>query len=522
MVTETSTLATEIDSVNSSITYTLGTNLENLTLTGTAALNGTGNALNNILTGNTGANSLDGGAGADTLIGGLGNDTYTVDNIGDVVTETSTLSTEIDSVNSSITYTLGANVENLTLTGTAALNGTGNALNNILTGNAGANSLDGGAGADTLIGGLGNDTYTVDNTGDVVTETSTLSTEIDGVNSSITYTLGANLENLTLTGTDALNGTGNALNNILTGNAGANSLEGGAGADTLIGGLGNDTYTVDNTGDVVTETSTLSTEIDSVNSFITYTLGTNLENLTLTGTVAINGTGNELANILVGNSAANTLNGGAGDDTLNGGAGADTLIGGLGNDTYKVDNTGDVVTETSTLSTEIDSVYSSVSYTLSANVENLTLTGTAALNGTGNELDNILTGNDGNNTLIGGLGNDILIGGAGKDTLTGGAGNDIFKFISLMDLGLGNKDRDVITDFFSGQDKIDLSAIDANINLLGDQALTLISTRFNAPGQISYNAGIISINTNNDSAAEYEIQLTGVIPTSLAVSDFML
>ena len=208
--------------------------MENLYLTGTAAINGTGNALNNVLIGNAGANVLNGGAGADKLIGGLGNDGYWVDNAGDVVTETSTLATEIDRVNSSITYTLTANVENLYLTGTAAINGTGNALNNLLSGNAGANVLNGGAGADKLIGGLGNDGYWVDNAGDVVTETSTLATEIDRVNSSITYTLTANVENLYLTGTAAINGTGNALNNLLSGNAGANVLNGGAGADNSL------------------------------------------------------------------------------------------------------------------------------------------------------------------------------------------------------------------------------------------------------------------------------------------------
>ncbi|MEI6268596.1 MAG: DUF4347 domain-containing protein, partial [Methylococcaceae bacterium] len=489
VVTETSTLSTEIDSVNSSVSYTLLANVEKLALTGAAAINGTGNELANTLVGNSAANTLtggagddtlDGGTGADTLIGGLGNDTYMVDNSGDVATETSTLATEIDSVISSISYTLGANLENLTLTGTAALNNTGNALNNILTGNAGANRLDGGAGADTMIGGLGNDTYTVDNAGDVVTETSILVTEIDSVNSSVTYTLSGNVENLTLTGSAAINGTGNLFANTLVGNnaantlnggAGDDTLDGGAGADTLIGGLGNDTYTVDNTGDVVTETSTLATEIDSVNSSISYTLGANLENLTLTGTGVINGTGNELANTLVGNSAANTLNGGAGDDTLDGGAGADTLIGGLGNDTYIVDNTSDVVTETSTLATEIDSVYSSVNYTLSANVENLTLTGTSAINGTGNELANTLVGNSAANTLNGGAGDDTLDGGVGADTLIGGSGNDTY---------IVDNTGDVITEASTLATEIDsvnssvsftLSANVENLILMGDAAL---------------------------------------------------
>ena len=528
VVTETSTLSTEIDSVNSSITYTLSANVEKLILTGSAALNGTGNSLANSLTGNDAANSLDGGAGADTLIGGLGNDDYTIDNTGDVVTETSSLATEIDSVNSSVSFSLDDNIENLTLTGSTAINGTGNKLANILTGNAAANSLDGGAGADTLIGGLGNDSYTVDNKRDVVTETSSLATEIDSVNSSVTYTLSDYLENMTLTGSAAINGTGNALANSLTGNAADNSLDGGVGADTLIGGLGNDSYIVDNTGDVVTETSTLVKEIDSVYSSVSYTLSDYVENLSLTGLEAINGTGNMLNNTLTGNSAANTLNGGAGNDSLDGGTGMDTLIGGLGNDSYTVDNTGDVVTETSALTTEIDSVNSFISYTLGANVENLILKGTA-INGTGNELANTLIGNGLNNTLNGGAGNDLLIGGPGQDILTGGAGNDIFAFIDPVDFMNGlklparNPVRDFITDFVSGQDKIDLSALDADEKGdNGDQAFALISTAFNAPGQIRYSAGIISINTDKDSAAEYEIVLTGLIPITLSATDFIL
>ncbi|MDQ7251725.1 calcium-binding protein, partial [Dongia sedimenti] len=256
------------------------------TLTGTSAINGTGNALANTVTGNSGANVLDGGAGADTLIGGAGNDTYVVDNAGDVVTEAGTDTADL--VQSSVSYTLGSTIENLTLTGTSAINGTGNALANTVTGNSGANVLDGGAGADTLIGGAGNDTYVVDNAGDVVTESGTDTADL--VQSSISYTLGSTVENLTLTGTSAINGTGNALANTVTGNSGANVLDGGTGADTLVGGAGNDTYVVDNAGDVVTESGT--DTADLVQSSISYTLGSTVENLTLTGTSAINGTGN--------------------------------------------------------------------------------------------------------------------------------------------------------------------------------------------------------------------------------------
>ncbi|NOT13531.1 MAG: hypothetical protein HOP23_17180 [Methylococcaceae bacterium] len=547
LVTETSTLVTEIDKVNSSISYILGVNLENLTLTGTAAINGTGNALNNIVTGNAGANTLNGGTGADRLVGGTGNDLYVVDNIGDIVTETSTLVTEIDKVNSSISYILGANLENLTLAGTAAINGTGNALNNILIGNAGVNTLTGGDGADRLIGGIGadilvggtgNDLYVVDNVSDIVTETSTLATEIDKVNSSISYILGVNLENLTLTGTAAINGTGNALNNIVTGNAGANTLNGGTGADRLVGGTGNDLYVVDNIGDIVTETSTLVTEIDKVNSSITYTLGANLENLTLTGAAAINGTGNALNNILTGNAGVNTLTGGDGADRLIGGIGADILVGGTGNDLYVVDNIGDIVTETSTLATEIDKVNSSITYTLGANLENLTLTGAAAINGTGNALNNILTGNSGDNTLNGGAGNnilnggagnDLIVGGPGNDSLTGGAGLDVFRFNSPVN---SNTNSDIITDFSVADDTIQLeNALFTNLLTTGTLAAgnflaSIGGAAADADDYVLYNtsSGILSYDADgNGAGASVQIAMVGISTHPLLTSaDFMV
>ncbi|MCP9781546.1 hypothetical protein KBY61_12595, partial [Cyanobium sp. To12R1] len=161
----------------------------------------------------------------------------------------------------------------------------------------GDDTLDGGTGADNMRGGLGNDTYIIDNLGDLVEEAASAGT--DTVQSSITYTLGANVENLTLTGSGVINGTGNGLNNVLTGNGAANILNGGVGADTMRGGLGNDTYIIDNLGDLVEEAASAGT--DTVQSSITYTLGANVENLTLTGSGVINGTGNGLNNVLTGN-----------------------------------------------------------------------------------------------------------------------------------------------------------------------------------------------------------------------------
>ena len=229
------------DTIQSSVTYSIAANIENLTLTGTVAINGTGNAANNVITGNAGNNILDGGAGRDTLIGGLGNDTYIVDTTTDTITENTGGGT--DTIQSSVAFTIATltNIENLTLTGTTAINGTGNAANNVITGNTANNILDGGAGTDTLIGGTGNDIYIVDSTTDTITENASGGT--DTIQSSVTYTiLAANVENLTLTGTTAINGTGNAANNVITGNSANNTLTGGLGKDTLTGGLGVDRF----------------------------------------------------------------------------------------------------------------------------------------------------------------------------------------------------------------------------------------------------------------------------------------
>src|SRR5262245_29926208 len=193
---------------------------------------------------------------------------------------------------------------NDTLSGTAdddLIEGLGG--DDTLNGLGGNDTLDGGTGADTMAGGTGNDTYVVDDVGDVVTENAAEGT--DTVQSSITWTLGATLENLTLTGAAAINGTGNTLNNTINGNSGANVLDGGAGADAMAGGASDDTYLVDNTSDTVTEAA--SAGIDTVRSSVTYTLAANVETLVLTGTTAISGNGNGSDNVLDGsqNSAAN-------------------------------------------------------------------------------------------------------------------------------------------------------------------------------------------------------------------------
>ncbi len=334
-----------------SYTLAAGSNVENLTHTGATPFTGTGNELANVITGGAGADTLDGGVNAkgaapDTLVGGAGNDTYMVRNVGDVVTEVGAGGT--DTVQSFLnTYTLSANVENLTFAGTGAFTGTGNDLSNIITGGNGNDTLDGGAGGrDTLIGGAGNDTYIVRNATDVVTEAS--GDGIDTVKTALgTYTLTANVENLTYTGVGGFTGTGNTLANVITGAAGNDTLNDGgivgtpSGPDTLIGGKGNDTYIVTNSADVITELSGEGTDTvrANINTYNLLTQANNVENLTFIGTGAFTGTGNDLAN---------TITGGAGNDTLAGGRGADTLRGGGGADVFvmaKGEANGDLIAD---------------------------------------------------------------------------------------------------------------------------------------------------------------------------------
>ena len=643
------------DTVQSSISFTLGDTLENLTLTGTAG-SGTGNELDNVITGNSGNNTMKGGGGSDTLdgrggsdtmIGGTGGDTYYADNIGDITFED--LGQGNDRLYSPITWTLADNVEILFLTGSAFINGTGNATDNQIYGNSGNNALagldgrdnlEGGAGADTLDGGsgndwllgddgddvlnggagndtlaggagndlmigeLGDDTYDVNNAGDLVIEAADEGRDL--VFSLIDYALGANLEDLQLAG-DAISGTGNELDNNLQGSMLDNLLQGGGGnddlfgrlgADTMIGGAGDDSYDVDDVGDIVTELA--GEGWDYVTSSISYVLGANVESVSLVGfTSALSAVGNELDNGLRGNELDNILVGGEGNDQLDGLAGADFMDGGNGNDTYDIDNAGDVVTDTG----GIDTIRSSISYTLDPfQIENLSLVFGTGIDGIGNGLDNIIHGNELDNTLVGGTGNDTLVGSAGNDSLYGGDDNDTYRFVELSDFvfeaanqgtdtiishisftlpdnfevlslwewggslnGTGNNlnnvllgnfsanvldgrggadvlqggagaDRfvfsdvshsqpgalDQITDFSGAEgDRIDLTLIDANTILAGDQAFVFLgaATFTGAAGQLRLDGFMVEGDVNGDAAADFALAVFGSSP---AAGDFLL
>ncbi len=293
---------------------------------------------------------------------------------------------------------------------------TGGNLADRLDGHAGNDVISGRGGSDTIDGGLGNDTL-----------------------------------------------NGDAGDDWLDGGAGNDTLNGGAGADGMRGRGGNDVYYVDNSGDIVDESAAGSGGVDTVRSSISFSLANTsrvygvVENLTLIGTGNISGTGNSAANVLIGNSGANTLSGGTGNDTLNGGTGADRMVGGAGNDTYYVDNAGDVVDEGASGSNGLDTVVSTISFSLAnsarlfGQVEKLQLSGTAGISGTGNALANTIVGNAAANTLNGAAGNDVLYGGLGNDRLIGGLGADSFVFNTALNRVTN---VDVISDFSVKDDTI--------------------------------------------------------------------
>ncbi|RMM52772.1 putative Ig domain-containing protein [Pseudomonas corrugata] len=373
-----------------------------------------------------------------------------------------------------------------------------------LVGSSGNDTLDGDLGADTLTGGDGNDIYVVDNAFDSVVETNTSTSQIDTVKASVSWTLGANLENLVLTGVSDIDGTGNERRNFITGNIADNVLDGAAGNDSMSGGDGDDTYYVDNTDDAVIETNSnpLSGGIDSVHSRLaTYTLTSNVENLYIDTPDAANGTGNAL------------------DNTLFAGAGNNVLDGREGNDTVSFEQ--GLAGVTVTLSTSAQQNTAGSGLDTLKNFENLT--GSAYADTlTGNSAGNVLDGGAGNDTLVGGSGDDRLIGGAGTDTLTGGTGADTYAFGALADTGTGAL-RDVINGFKSTElDQLDFTGLDANPLTANVDAFTFIGSNAfdttNATGQLRFADGILYGSVDADATAEFEFELVGV--KELHASDF--
>jgi Ca2+-binding RTX toxin-like protein len=461
------------------------------------------------LSGGAGADTLDGGAGGDRMQGGSGGDLFIVDDSSDVVVESAQAGT--DTVESSVTFSLEPRIENLTLTGSASIDATGNALANELTGNSAANTLDGKAGADTMDGRQGDDRYIVDDTDDVVKEQSGEGT--DTIESSISYTLPAAVEQLELTGTQDIDATGNGLDNTLIGNAGDNRLDGGSGANTLIGGDGGDVF-VDPDGDTIEDLQPgdaialsgeaglagedvrvqggeLQVDIDQDGDFtgatdVAVTLVGSFEDflqvLDVGGDAVIGIVANQPPELsfevaenvrAAGQFAASDPN--AGDSatfSLSGGADADQFTidqtsGALSFETAPdfeapADSDGDNVYELNVTAT--DTQGASTTAEVSVSVTNVSEggggspgdpgggAGGGAGGGGGPDLtpgDDNAQGNDGPETLPGGEGDDTVSGNNGNDEVYGNQGVDEVYGNQGDDLVFGGQDADLV---FGGQD----------------------------------------------------------------------
>ncbi|MFL6857528.1 MAG: calcium-binding protein [Allosphingosinicella sp.] len=500
-----------------------------------------GYAGDDILNGGAGNDELDGGTGNDIMTGGAGDDIYYVDSSGDVVLESAGGGT--DTVRMQVlTYTLPSNVEILDTRYAygGPIYATGNGLANIFIMGWGAVSVDGAA---------GNDTASYMNYDTIVT-VDLATGEKTGAASDDTLT---SIENL----------TGGTADDVLRGTSGANILDGGAGADILVGRAGSDVYWVDDAGDQVIENAGEGNDEVKVRAgtLTAFTLPDNVELLTFIGSGNFTGTGNALNNTitgsngsdwlygldgsdyLIGNSGVDHLYGGNGADTIDGGGGADFLYGGDGNDVYIIGNVGDQIFEAA--GEGIDIVYVSIaSFALPEHVENLTANASGIdFTLDGNDLDNAITGGGGNDLIMGETGNDVvnggtgddilqgnegddlLIGGWGQDYMGGGPGADVFKF-SSYESGTAAA-ADFINDFTPGEDRIDLTGVDANIWMAGDQAFAFIGADdfSGTAGELRYafdesGNAILQADVNGDGVSDFDITLQGVLtPTS---SDFML
>jgi Ca2+-binding RTX toxin-like protein len=521
-------------------------------------------------TGTSGDDIFTGSGGADTMTGLAGNDTYYVDDAGDVVVEET--GGGLDRIAASVSYVLAANaeveqLEAVNSAATAAMDLTGNDFVNLIIGQAGVNFLFanggndqliglagndfliGGSGADLMYGGTGDDTFYVDNIGDRAYEN--VGEGTDRIATLISYTLEDTsevelLEATNTADTNAMDLTGSSSANLIIGNAGVNFLFGAGGNDTLVGlngndfliggtgadlmygGQGDDTYYVDDIGDQANEVAGEGT--DRIATSISYALiaGSEielLESVNSADTIAMDLTGSSSANQIIGNNGVNVLRGDggndiliahAGDDFLVGGAGNDTMFGGLGNDTFYVDAAGDVVNESAGQGN--DRVASSVSYTLSAEVETLEAVNRADTNA----MD--LTGNAGANSIVGNDGANILDGKGGSDLLVGYGGADTFAFTTA--LGAGNVDQ--IADFTLGLDRILLGG-DSGEPFAALTAGSLAAASFviatqaqDAGDRIIYNSTTGALSYDADgSGAGAAVQFATLVPgLALTAADF--
>ncbi|HUG61772.1 MAG TPA: calcium-binding protein, partial [Methylomirabilota bacterium] len=330
---------------------------------------------------------------------------------------------------------------------------------------------------------------------------------------------------LILTGDAPISGAGNDLDNAIAGNDAANTLlghagddtlvgkggpdrlDGGPGADMMTGNAGDDTYVVDNAGDVVVEIP--GGGVDTVESALTYVLPADVENLKLIGSASIGGTGNGHANVIIGNSGNNFIDGGSGNDTLVGGVGNDTILGGAGNDTIE----GGLGADTLDGGPGVDTLsFAGRSSGVKADLKSKTIDGDAVKgfeNLTGSAFNDELSGTNGANVIFGGGGADRIEGRKGRDRLTGGAGKDVFVFRKVADSPA--RAPDTITDFRTG-DRIDLSALDANIRLKGRQRFTWRGGRkfTRKPGELRFGKRALWADTDGDGRADFKVLLPGV------------